>query len=100
MIIEKGKVLDISKYPPIAIPAHTGITLFAPEVYVYFKRLVSLEVESSFENVVCPVIADENRLYAINIHAETWIPVNDLKGIEATANALKSDKNTSLDRLS
>ncbi len=91
MIIEKGKVLDITKYPPIAIPAHTGITLFEPEVYDYFRKYVSLEVESSFENVVCPIIAGEDRLYAINIPTETWIPVNNLKGIEAAASALKSE---------
>ena len=90
LIINKGKVLDITKYPPIAIPAHTGITMFDPEIYEYFRKLVSLDVESSFENVVCPVIANENRLYAINIPTETWIPVNDQKGLEAAAKAMKS----------
>jgi len=90
MIINKGKVLDITKYPPIAVPAHTGITIFDSEVYEYFRRLVSLEVESSFENVVCPVLANEGRLYAINIPSETWIPVNDLKGIEAIAKAFQN----------
>jgi len=89
LIIEQGKVRDITKYPPIAIPAHTGITMFDPEIYGYFRRLVSLDVESSFENVVCPVIAKENRLFAINIPTENWIPVNDLKGIETAAKALK-----------
>jgi len=91
LIISSGKVLDITKYPPVAIPAHTGITVFDPEVYDYFRKLVSLEVESSFENVVCPVIARENRLYAINIPTESWVPVNDLKGIETAASALKSE---------
>jgi NDP-sugar pyrophosphorylase family protein len=91
LIINKGKVQDISKYPPIAVPAHTGITIFDPEIYDYFRRLVSLEVESSFENVVCPVIAREDRLYAINIPTETWIPVNDLKGIEEAASVLKNE---------
>ncbi len=90
LVIEKGKVRDISKYPPIAVPAHTGITIFDPAVYDYFKRLVSLEIESSFENVVCPVIAGEGRLYAINIPSGTWIPVNNLKGLEQAANALKA----------
>ena len=90
LIIERGKVRDISKYPPIAVPAHTGITILDPEVYGYFKRLVSLEVESSFENVVCPVIAKEGRLYAINIPTGTWIPVNNLKGLEQAASALKA----------
>lgn len=88
LIIENGKVRDISKYPPIAVPAHTGITVFDPEIYDYFKRLVSLEVESSFENVVCPVIAQEGRLFAINIPSEAWIPVNNLKDLEAAARAL------------
>ena len=91
LIINKGKVQDITKYPPIAVPAHTGITIFDPGVYDYFRKLVSLEVESSFENVVCPVIVREARLYAINIPTETWIPVNDLKGIEAAASALKNE---------
>ncbi len=91
LIINDSMVCDITKYPPIAIPAHTGITLFEPEVYDYFRKYVSLEVESSFENVVCPIIANEDRLYAINIPTETWLPVNDLKGIEAAASALKSE---------
>ncbi len=88
MIIQKGKVVDVMKYPPIAVPAHTGITVFNPEVYDYFRRLVSLEVESSFENVVCPVLADEDRVFAINIPSECWVPVNDMKGIEKAKKAM------------
>jgi NDP-sugar pyrophosphorylase family protein len=88
MIIKKGKVVDITKYPPISVPAHTGITIFGPEVYGYFRQLVSLEVESSFENVVCPVLSQEGKLFAINIPSETWIPVNDLKGIEKAKQVL------------
>ena len=91
MIIEKGKVQDITKYPQIVIPAHTGITIFDPEVYDYFRRLVSLEVDSSFENVVCPIISKEGRLFAVNIPAGTWIPINDLKGLETTREALQGD---------
>ena len=91
LIIEKGRVKDVTKYPPIAVPAHTGITVFDPEVYSYFRRLVSLDVESSFENVVCPVLAQENRLFAINIPSESWIPVNDLKGIEKARQALAQE---------
>jgi NDP-sugar pyrophosphorylase family protein len=90
MIIKKGKVLDITKYPPIAVPAHTGITVFAAEIYDYFRRIVSLKEESSFEKVICPVIAKENRLFAINIPSETWIPVNDLKGLEQASDALRA----------
>ncbi|MFW9803321.1 MAG: NDP-sugar synthase [Candidatus Thorarchaeota archaeon] len=88
MIISKGRVSDIAKYPPIAIPAHTGITLFDPEVYDYFRRFVSLEKETSFENVISPVLAKEGKLYAVNVPSECWIPVNDLKGIERAKMAL------------
>ncbi|MFW9845094.1 MAG: NDP-sugar synthase, partial [Candidatus Thorarchaeota archaeon] len=90
MIIEKGKVLDITKYPPIAVPAHTGISVFSPEIYNYFRKLVSLEVESSFEAVICPVIAQESKLFAINIPSENWFPVNDLKGLEQASSALRA----------
>ncbi|MDH4214666.1 MAG: sugar phosphate nucleotidyltransferase [Candidatus Thorarchaeota archaeon] len=90
MVIDRGKVLDITKYPPIAVPAHTGITVFDPEVYGYFRRLVSLQVESSFENVICPVLAKEGRLFAINIPSETWIPVNTLKELERVTSALQT----------
>ncbi len=88
MIIKKGKVLDTTKYPMVALPAHTGITVFNPESYEYFRKLVSLEAESSFENVVCPALVREGRLFAVNIPSDTWIPVNDLKGIEAAREAL------------
>jgi NDP-sugar pyrophosphorylase family protein len=88
LIIENGKVRDITKYPPIAVPAHTGISVFDPAVYGYFRRLVSLEVESSFENVISPVLAKEGRLFAINIPADTWIPVNTLKELELVTAAL------------
>lgn len=89
LIISKGKVQDISKYPPVAIPAHTGITIFDSEVYEYFRKMVSLEVESSFENVICPLIAKEGRLFGTNIPSNTWIPINDLKGLEEARKALQ-----------
>ncbi len=89
LIISKGKVQDISKYPPVAIPAHTGITIFDPEVYEYFRKMVSLEVESSFENIICPLIAKEGRLFGTNIPSNTWIPINDLKGLEEARKALQ-----------
>ncbi len=90
MIITEGRVTDITKYPPVAIPAHTGITIFDPKAYSYFRELVSLDHESSFESVVCPVIASERRLFAINIPASSWIPVNDLKGLTEAKSRLQS----------
>ncbi|MHA1881801.1 MAG: nucleotidyltransferase family protein [Candidatus Thorarchaeota archaeon] len=88
MIIQNGKVLDITKYPDIAIPTHTGITTFSPDIYPYFRRLVDLDRETSFESVVCPVLANEGRLFAFNISSNTWIPVNDQKGIEKAKSAM------------
>jgi NDP-sugar pyrophosphorylase family protein len=92
MIIKQGKVVDVTKYPSIAIPAHTGITIFEPEVYDYFRKLISLEIESSFENVICPVLSQKRKLFAINIPSETWIPVNDLKGIQKAKQILMESK--------
>jgi len=66
--------------------------MFDPESYEYFRRLVTLERETSFENVVSPVLAREGRLFAINIPSENWIPVNDLKGIERAKTALEQFK--------
>jgi hypothetical protein len=88
LIIEQGRVKDISEYSANVIPAHTGIAVFDPEVYSYFRRLVSLEVESSFENAVCPVLAWEKRFFAVNILSECWTPVKDLKGIKKARLAL------------
>ena len=89
MVIDKGFVRDIRKYPAIAVPAHTGITVFDAAAYSYFESLVSLEEESSFENAVCPVLSQENKLFAMNIASSAWIPVNDLKGLEQAAGLLK-----------
>ncbi len=88
MIIKKGKVVDTTKYPQIAVPAHTGITVFDPDVYEYFRQLVSLEVESSFESVVSPTLVEKGILFAVNIPSDKWIPVNSLKELEAAKEAL------------
>jgi NDP-sugar pyrophosphorylase family protein len=88
MVVERGKVRDITKYPIITIPAHTGISVLGPDVFDYFRRLVSLEFESSFESVVCPILAKEERLFAISIPSRCWYAVNDLKGLEAVREAL------------
>ncbi|MEM4735523.1 MAG: sugar phosphate nucleotidyltransferase [Candidatus Thorarchaeota archaeon] len=90
LVIERGIVRDITKYPLISVPAHTGITVLGPEVYDYFRRLVSLDREMSFENVVAPEVARDGRLFAINIPPECWIPVNDLKGYEKACDAIRS----------
>ncbi len=90
LIVERGIVLDIAKYPLIPIPTHTGISIFSPAVYDYFRRLVSLETESSFENVVAPYMVREGRVYAVTIPCNTWFPVNDRKGIEVARTALCS----------
>lgn len=88
LIIKKGKVVDTSKYPLIAVPAHTGITVFDPEVYGYFRQLVSLEAESSFESVVSPTLVGLGVLFAVNIPSDNWIPVNSLKELEVAREAL------------
>ncbi len=88
LLIERSLVRDVVKYPLIPIPTHTGITIFSPAVYDYFRRLVSREIESSFESVVAPCLVKEERVYSLVIPSNTWFPVNDLKGMEAARAAL------------
>ncbi|MGY5874560.1 MAG: sugar phosphate nucleotidyltransferase [Candidatus Thorarchaeota archaeon] len=91
LVIQKGFVQSIKKYPYITVPTHTGITVFDPQVYDYFRKLVNIDIESSFEDVVCAPLAEAGRLFAIELPAESWIPVNDLKGLEKAAAILSRE---------
>ena len=58
------------------------IQQFDQETYIKFKK----------EKVICPVIAQEGRLYAINIPAACWIPVNTLKELEYVTMAFQKKR--------
>ncbi len=91
MLVQGSKIQSIRKYPLIPLPTHTGLSTFDPEIYEYFRRMVDLSVESSFENVICPTLAQEGKLYSIEFPSDCWIPVNDLKGLESARAVLSSN---------
>lgn len=47
-------------YPFVPIPAHIGVTLFAPAVYPSFDELFSLTEKSDFEAILFPRLAAEH----------------------------------------
>lgn len=82
MKVEKGKVTDVEMYPFVPIPSHVGITIFSPKVYPLFHSLFDLSKKTDFEQVLFPELKKNNALYASKIPTDSWIPVNDEKGLK------------------
>lgn len=91
MQIKNSQVTAIEMYPFIPIPAHIGMTLFSSEVYTYFKNIFDLNKKTDFESVLFPILQEEQKLYACNIPLESWIPVNDEKGLKKLIATLKQN---------
>lgn len=79
MMVVDNKVVDTKMYPFIPVPAHVGITLFSPEAYPYFREQFSLTEKSDFENILFPVLAEEDKLWSAGLTHGMWIAVNDAK---------------------
>ena len=79
MMVVDNKVVDTKMYPFIPVPAHVGITLFAPAAFSYFRQYFSLTEKSDFENVLFPVLAQEGKLWSAGLTKGLWIAVNDAK---------------------
>ncbi len=79
MMVVDNKVVDTKMYPFIPVPAHVGITLFAPQAYEYFRQNFSLTEKSDFENVLFPILAGEDKLWSAGLTKGLWIAVNDAK---------------------
>jgi NDP-sugar pyrophosphorylase family protein len=86
MRTQEGFVQEIMAYPALPVPAHVGITAFAPAVYPLFPELFDLTKKSDFEPVLFPELVRANQLYSMFIPARTWVQVNDPKSL-ATLNA-------------
>jgi len=90
MVIDKGLVRSIQKYPKIYVPAHTGVTAFEPQALQLFKTYIDLNKKTSFEDIILPILSNEGKLFSYVIPADSWIPVNDLKGLNAARRRLQS----------
>lgn len=82
MKVVQGEVVQIEMYPKVPIPAHVGITVLSPKVYKYFNELFNYEKKSDFEKVLFPILAQNKKLFAMEIPSESWIPVNNLKSYQ------------------
>ena len=79
MMVVDNQVVDTQMYPFIPVPAHVGITLFSPQAYPYFREYFSLTEKSDFENVLFPILANEQKLWSAGLTEGIWIAVNDAK---------------------
>jgi NDP-sugar pyrophosphorylase family protein len=91
MAVADGLVTEVVAYPFVLIPAHIGVTVFAPAVYADFERLFSLTEQSDFEAVLFPRLAAERRLYTAVIPHECWLAVNDPKALAEFVRVLEEE---------
>ncbi len=91
LMVSKGLVTDISMYPFIPIPTHIGITVLEPASRQYFEEMIDLETKTDFESVILPRLASERKLYAFAIPNDSWIAVNDLKGVRTLMAAMERE---------
>ena len=89
--ISEGLVTEIAMYPYVPIPTHTGLTVLGSETREYFESLIDLKKKMDFESIILPKLASERKLNAFSIPNESWIPVNDLKGVKTLMVALEME---------
>lgn len=82
LAVDQGKVTDASMYPFIPIPTHAGITIFSPKVVAEFGSIFDLSQKTDFESVLFPKLVREKALFAVSIPKDSWVPVNDEKGLK------------------
>lgn len=87
--IENDLVVGAEMYPFVPIPAHIGMTIFSPEIAPYFEKLFSLTEKVDFESVLFPELVKERKLAAHFIPTESWISVNDQKGLKKLMKAIQ-----------
>jgi len=92
LTVSKGFVTEIAMYPFVPIPTHIGITVLEPATRQYFEEMIDLEKKTDFESVILPRLASERKLYAFAIPNDSWIAVNDLKGVRTLMAALEQEK--------
>lgn len=91
MRLRDGIVEEVTPYPFVPIPAHIGVTLFAPTVYTLFDDLFDLTRRTDFEGVLFPVLAGEGKLYSAIIPTETWFQVNDPKSLDKLIEVVREE---------
>jgi NDP-sugar pyrophosphorylase family protein len=92
LMVVDNQVVDTQMYPMIPVPAHVGISIFAPEILPRFSELFPLDKKSDFEQVLFPLLAKEKLLWSADLDKGTWIAVNDLKSYKQLVELLPETK--------
>ena len=91
MRLESGIVEEVTPYPFVPIPAHIGVTVFAPAVFSLFDELFDLTRRTDFEGVLFPILARERRLYSALIPTDSWFQVNDPKSLDRLMDVVQEE---------
>lgn len=92
MTVEHGLVREVSPYPIVPIPAHTGVTVLSPACYPYFDQLFDMRRRTDFEGPLFQALSAEGRLFAAFIPGDSWLQVNDPKGLKTFADLLDDEQ--------
>jgi NDP-sugar pyrophosphorylase family protein len=92
MMIDNNKVIDTQAFPFIPVPAHAGITLFSHKILPRFRELFSLEEISDFEQVLFPLLAQEEKLWSVGVTKGICLAVKDLKSYKTLLKLLEESK--------
>jgi NDP-sugar pyrophosphorylase family protein len=92
MRIRGGVVEEVIPYPFVPVPAHTGITLFSPAAYPYFRQLFDMTRKVDFESVLFPLLSAERKLQASVIPNQYWLQVNDPKSLDKLADLVREEQ--------
>jgi mannose-1-phosphate guanylyltransferase len=82
MMVKDGIVREVLPYPVVPIPAHVGVTLFAPAALASFRDVFDLRQKMDFEAVLFPILAAAGKLYTFFIPRSSWLQVNDPKALD------------------
>lgn len=88
MMVVDNAVVDTQMYPLIPVPAHVGITIFSPKLLPRFTELFVNGKKSDFEQVLFPLLAQEDTLWSAGLTHGDWIAVNDLKSYKLLVSML------------
>ncbi len=92
LMVVDNQVVDTQMYPMIPVPAHVGISIFAPAILPRFRELFSLDQKSDFEKELFPLLAKEKQLWSADLTKGVWIAVNDLKSYNQLIALLPTNK--------
>jgi NDP-sugar pyrophosphorylase family protein len=92
MTVEGGVVSEVTPYPIVPIPAHIGVTVLSPECYPYFDRLFDMQQRTDFEGPLFRALSAERRLFAAYIPSDSWLQVNDPKGLQSFMAFLEAEE--------